>query len=45
MREFKVILDLAEDSDFCSSDLREAILEGIDKIGNYNLIHLEVEEE
>lgn len=42
MKTFKVILDLDENSDFCASDLKEAIIDGIKNVGNYNLIHLEV---
>jgi len=35
-KEFKIIVDV-EEQDFCFNDLKEAIFEGVDNIGNHTI--------
>lgn len=42
-KKFKIVVNV-EEEDFCFSDLRDAIFEGTDNIGNFNILEIKESE-
>ncbi len=41
---YKVLIEIEDNTDFCESDLHEAIVDGLQNVGNYESKKVEVEE-